>query len=175
MTLVSPGADVDAADINFMADRTIDKPIGRILASAAQSFASNTIVACLMGAEDYDTHGFHDVATNTSRITPTAGWAGYYDLDATLIYATRSDYLVVDAWWRKNGVTNIPPGGRRSETTGSVASHQAIHAHARIFLDPALGDYVELMGVQTNTAAAAALTAFVTPYITTMEWAFSRR
>jgi hypothetical protein len=175
MTLVSPGGKTFASDVNYLADRTIDKPIGRALASATQSFTNNITTAVAFGAEDYDTALAHDVAVNNSRITVPAGYAGYWTFEGTLLFGVRSDYQVVDSWWRKGGSINIPPGGRRSETTGSVSSFQAVHAKCTIFMDPALGDYVELMGVQTNVAAAAQVTAFAAQHISVAEWRFEHR
>jgi hypothetical protein len=175
MTYVSPGADVDAADINFIADRTIDRPACRVTASAAQAFANNVTQACLFGAEDYDTAGMHDITTLTSRFVPPAGYPGYYQFDATLIYGAGTDYQVTDAWFRKNGTVNLSPSGRRSNTTGSVSSFQAIHCHVTVFLDPVAGDYLELMGVQTNVAATSRNTAFSGQANTTVEGNFLRR
>lgn len=175
MSLVSPGGDVDAFEINLMADRTIDKPVGRILASATQSFANNTITSATWGLEDDDTHSMHDNVTNPTRITIPAGYAGRWQFDATLIFGARTDYQVVDCWWRKNGTTTIPPGGRRSNTNGQVSSFQAVHARCQVFLDPALGDYMELMGVQTNIGLAAQVTALSGQHISVAEWQFLRR
>lgn len=174
MTLVSPGDDVDAAPINTMSDRTIDKPIGRILATAVQSIANNTNVAIAFAGEDFDTHSFHDIVTNNTRITPTALWPGYYRFRTGIIHGARTDYLTVDCFFRKNGTTLVPPGNRRQLAT-TASGFQGVTAECMVFLDPSLGDYMEVIGLQSNVAAVAQNTAFSSPLINVCEWEFVRR
>jgi hypothetical protein len=171
-TLVAPGGVVNAADVNEAYDDAGNKQIGRALASGTQSFTHNITSAVALGAEDYDTANYHDIVTNNSRITPTK--SGYYRFNGTVIFGARTDYQVTDAWFRKNGATNIPPGGRRSSTTGQVNSFQAAHADVTIFMDATAFDYIEFVAVQTNVAAAAQVTAFAAQHISTVEWQFER-
>lgn len=174
MTLVSPGDDVDAAPINFMADRTIDRPIGRILSAAATSIPNNTVTAVPFAAEDYDTHSFHDIVTNNTRVTPTAAWPGYYAFTAGIIHGSRADYTLVDCFWRKNGSILVPPGNRR-QLAATAAGFQGVTAVCQVFLDPAAGDYMEVLALQLNGAAAAQALAFSSPLVATAEWRFMRR
>lgn len=175
MTLVSPGDDVDAAPINFLSDRTLDRPIGRILSAAATSIPHNTNTAVPFAAEDYDTHGFHDIVTNNTRIAPTSTWAGYYAFTAGIIHGSRADYTLVDCFWRKNGSILVPPGNRRQLAATAAAGFQGVTAVCQVFLDPAAGDYMEVLALHVNTAAVAQNLAFSSPLIATAEWRFMRR
>ena len=52
------------------------------------TIAGSTNTAITLTAEQYDTDGYHDNVTNTSRMTIPAGKAGYYQIVANCITAT---------------------------------------------------------------------------------------
>lgn len=166
------GDPVFASDVANLANFTTARPAGRALASATQSIPNNTNTAIALGAEDIDTHGFHDIVTNNSRITPTAGWAGYYRFSGAVIHGTRADYSTTDAFFRKNGTTSLAPGNRKQPPL--ISGFQAVHTFCTVALDPGSGDYLELMGLQVNGAAAAQVTGFSGVLICTVEWEFLR-
>ncbi|MEV6633872.1 hypothetical protein AB0M54_24285 [Actinoplanes sp. NPDC051470] len=174
---VQVGADVLAADINQL----LLKPIVRLIAQATQSLANATGTAMTFGAgsEDIDTHNFHDVAVNSTRITPSAGWAGYYRVGGAVMHGSRNDYSDFNAWIRKTAAINMPAahrgGYRYTPGSGSLnASVFAARTEVIVALDPASGDYIELMGQQSNAAAAAQLTNQSSQYSTVLELEFLR-
>jgi hypothetical protein len=174
---VTPGNVILASDYNNLRNFTTARPLCRITASAVQSIAHNVAagVAIAFGAEDVDTHNFHDLVTNNSRITPSTGWAGYYHVSGTVFMGARSDYGILDCWIRKTGATNLAASGRRGPM--GVATSQANSVSCgvdELFLDPALGDYIELMALHFNTAAAAQNTNQSAQFSSTLQLEFLR-
>ena len=168
MATVEVGDLVDANLLELMNN----PPVGRVLASGTQSMTHNTNTAVAFGAEDFDTHSFHDIVTNNSRVTPTTGYAGYYEFHGAVFHGSRADYTTNDAFFRKNGTTLIPPGNRRQPPL--ISGFQSVHTFCTVALDPASSDYIELMGLQVNGASAAQVTAFSGVLICTMQWKFLR-
>lgn len=149
------GDPVVAADISSLTSYTTTRPLVRLVAQSTQSIANNTNTAITfgVGSEDIDTHNYHDTASNTSRVTPTL--AGYYECFGTIMFGARSDYTNTNAWIRKNGVSNLAGGTRNGAGTASQVYTQV--AFAIVSCD-GVSDYVELVGNQSNGAAAAQLT-----------------
>jgi hypothetical protein len=52
----------------------------RLSKTSAQTISNATFTAVTYTAEDFDTNGFHDNSTNTSRITIPSGYDGYYEV-----------------------------------------------------------------------------------------------
>ena len=57
--------------------------VGANVTGANATVANNTLQTLAFNGETYDTNGFHDNATNNSRITIPSGKAGYYLVTAT--------------------------------------------------------------------------------------------
>lgn len=135
------------------------KPVCRLVAQSSQSAASNTTVAVTFGtsSEIIDTHNFHSESTNNSRITPNV--AGYYRVTGHAAFGARDDYRVTDSYLRLNGSTTVPGSSGRvnyptfSGTNSTTSSQVMTHSEAIINFNGST-DYVELMAVQTNVAAA---------------------
>ena len=104
----------------------------RLTKSANQTIASAASAAITFDGEAFDRGGYHDNATNNSRITiPTGrdgvhlfGAAHQWDADSYGIY-----------WFKLNGTTDIPGGDRKTQ---DLTGGQTFTA-----LDLAAGDYVE--------------------------------
>jgi hypothetical protein len=63
-----------------------------------QSIANTTQVILTFNDEVFDTNGFHDNATNNSRITIPTGYAGYYRITCNAAYAANGTgirYIIV--------------------------------------------------------------------------------
>jgi hypothetical protein len=127
---------------------------------SVQSIPDNTITALTFGAssEDIDTHGFHDTASNTSRITPTV--AGYYRFYGVYYCGTISVPVTIDASFRKNGATTIASGGKSPEA-GTAA--KSVTASCIQSMNGST-DYMEFMALQdsagaTNTNVSARFTS----------------
>jgi hypothetical protein len=150
---VAAGATIDATDITALQGYTTGRPLVRLIASGTQSIPHNTQTALTFtGAEDIDTHGYHDTATNTSRVTPLT--AGYYRARGVVYFGTRADYTLLEASIGKNGTT-IAPSGRRIPPL--ITGVQAVEAVAIVSVNGTT-DYIEVYGLHINSAAAAQVT-----------------
>jgi hypothetical protein len=112
------------------------------------NLAVNTGVATAvtMTSESFDTNGFHDNSTNTSRMTIPAGKAGKYLLVGSISF----DSVAVNSEirWYKNGAA-IGVGylaGIVNRNAGGVYGNGA-----SLIVDAAVADYYEMFAHQTNT------------------------
>lgn len=157
--MAASGDPVRATDVTAVSDLTTSRPLVRLVQQTGQNAADNITIAITFGAgsEDIDTHGFHDTAVNTSRVTPTV--AGYYECKGSVVFAARTDYRIMDGFFRKNGATIIAAGGRRSENGATTSTYQVAGAIFATVSFNGTTDYIELLGVQTNALAATPLTS----------------
>ena len=111
-----------------------------------QSLTNNTLTALTFNAELYDTDGFHDNATNNTRITIPAGLGGKYLVNGTVIYNTNGTGSRL-AQLHKNGAT-INDGadviGNASTYVGNIFS---------CVVSLVATDYLELIVRQTSGGA----------------------
>lgn len=166
------GDPVYASDVETIADYTTQRPLVRLIQQAAQSIPHNTNTAVTFGAgsEDIDTHNFHDVTTNPSRVKPTI--AGYYRCRATTLHGSRTDYTAINGWIRKNGTGNLAPAHRYGPSTSSTQVQTTI-AEAIVACD-GVTDYVESVVLQGNTAAVAQSTNLSSQFSSVFEVEFLR-
>lgn len=94
-----------AASVDVVAIQTASstKALVRLVQQLAQTINSDVDTAITFGAssEEIDTAGWHDVATNTSRITPTI--AGTIRFTGSVWWAADTDDVSVYASIGKNG------------------------------------------------------------------------
>ena len=112
--------------------------------AVSQTIASGATVAVGLDSEIYDPNGFHDNATNNTRITPTE--AGKYDVKAQIAWAVngigeRFCGIRLNGSGVEGGLT-IPAAG------GSIANF--MDASATVDMNGTT-DYVELIATQTST------------------------
>ena len=111
--------------------------------STSQSIANNTETAVTFDTEDFDTNGFHDNATNNSRITIPSGYAGKYLFTYMVTFVSNSTgirYLGI----RKNGtVVKYPAENSAIATDSTPLSFSVI-------LNLAVGDYVDIVAYQNS-------------------------
>ena len=58
--------------------------------SANQSISNNTTTSVTFNTENFDTDGFHDNSTNTSRFTVPTGKGGYYLVNGSITFAANT-------------------------------------------------------------------------------------
>lgn len=120
--------------------------------SATYVVANSTVVTLTFNSEKYDTNGFHDTGTNTSRFTIPAGKAGYYNCSLLFAFEPSSTgFRRVEIW--KNGSVMYKTDGN-GNNNGSTDT-KPISA----VLSLAVSDYIEFKVVQNS---GSNLTAYVT-------------
>jgi hypothetical protein len=113
--------------------------------SAAQTIANNTYTALTFDTEQFDTNTFHSTATNTSRFTIPAGYAGKYLINGQVLADSnatgkRNFYFYI------NGVAYL-------FTTTVQGSTIEPSLTASWVANLAVADYVELFYFQNSGAS----------------------
>jgi hypothetical protein len=112
--------------------------------SAAQSISNLTATAVTFNTEDFDTDGFHDNSTNTSRFTIPSGKAGKYLVTGNVNYLAGSVTGPRAAYIYKNGsVYNY-------QTQNAAVSPSPYGAIVKVsfVLNLAVSDYIEIFAFQ---------------------------
>lgn len=118
----------------------------RVRHSVAQSIPNATITALAFDSERYDTDGFHDPATNNSRLTIPAGEGGTYFLAGAVGFVSNATgerqfrFLL-------NGTTLLTVLEIQASSVGPVYFPLATE------YELAAGDYVELVVYQNSGGA----------------------
>ena len=118
-----------------------------------QSINSSTWTAITFTVEDYDTDGFHDNSTNTSRMTIPTGKGGKYQITAS------GDFTIVGTGGTFRGIRLYKNGAvYESPTTGAVL--RSIFANVDICtttldwtITLAATDYLEIYAFQDTGSA----------------------
>ncbi len=160
--------DTDAVYVyngsTWAAPKQVTKPVGRIVATGAQSIPDNTATAIAFSATDeIDTHNFHNPSSNNTRVTPTV--AGYYRFTGSYFSLAMTSPVSRSCYFRKNGTTAIAPGPR--DTGAQITSSQEVTA---IIECNGTTDYVELMAQQDSSGAVN--TGAASQQSSVMEWEF---
>lgn len=165
---VRPYEDIQALaeDVDADVNTIVNKPIGRITVTGTQALADNTQVAIQFPTDDIDTHNQHDPAVNNTRVTPNV--AGYYRFDGAIFFNEQTTPASIDANFRKNGVTNLPSGGRMP---GSATIASAIFLTLVVAMNGS-SDYIEAMGRQDS--AGADTTHQSAQFSSFMQWEYLR-
>ena len=162
------GDRIYAADVDDLEDQTTGAPIGRLVQTVAQTgIASNTATAITFTTEDVDSHGYHDNATNNSRVTPTL--AGWYRVSGAVCIAGATDYTVFEAVIGKNG-TAIAPATR---TAPNATSNTLLNPASALVECNGSSDYFELRFRATKGAGTIS-TAVSSQFASVLEWEFVR-
>lgn len=155
--MVASGDEITAADITDLEDLTIRRPAVRLVQAVVQSMPDNTQTALTFTTEELDDYGFHDVAVNNTRITPTvAGWYRFTGAYVSGVLTTPVSFMVI---LRKNG-TNIPSGFRNTGLGTFPSSTISLLAEMN-----GTTDYMEMTGIQDS---AGATNTAVTTWATSM-------
>ena len=119
----------------------------RAYSSAAQSLAPGVDTALTLDSERFDTDGYHDTVTNTSRLTVPTGLGGYYWIGGTVAFAANATGQR-SAQIRLNGATAIVYAD--GNAAGGSLPHAIIVSTLFHLAD---ADYVELIGWQSSGGA----------------------
>lgn len=106
------------------------------------------------GTDILDPRGWHNPASNSSRITPDR--AGWYDVRGCVVFGGQTDYNNVEAYFRKNGTTAIE--GANMITPSAVASTLCLPVVALVQFNGTT-DYLELMGRMDRSGNGTGSTA----------------
>lgn len=149
MTVTAPvavGDDVLAEHINLF----LNRPRVRLVQAAVQSIPDVTATALTFaaGSEDVDSHNYHDVATNSQRITPTQ--AGWFTFRGMLVLSGMTTPVTRSVQFRKNGVTLVAPSARDAGAASITNTPAAVSA---LIQCNGSTDYVELVVTQDSAGA----------------------
>jgi hypothetical protein len=150
---------------------TVYRPMVRLVQNAAQPLghAVNAVLTFGAGSEELDTHGFHDTATNPSRVTPNV--AGWYRCRAHLhMAATAGNLTQLGCGLQKNGARVAPQNVVRPDpsTAGSSAASEALISCN------GTTDYIEAIVQQQNASAVSKDTSTAAPFVSTLEVVYER-
>lgn len=164
------GARVKAGvdDLDARATALEDKPIVRLTQAVVQSIPNGADTAITFTTEDMDSHGYHDTATNNTRVTPTK--AGIYTVEATFAVAGRADYTTVGVAVYKNGSPQAPRNRTGPNTSNAI---RTVNTSALVSMNGTT-DYVEVWGIQSNAAAVAVNTSAGSSFASVLEMKFER-
>lgn len=142
-----------ASDVNAITNSSSGKPLIRLVQQTTQSIPSNADTAVLFGAgsEEYDLSGWHDVATNTSRITPNV--AGYISLRGKVWWAADTDLIAIHAAIGKNS-SIVERNTILLPATVTASTPRSVEVFARLACNGTT-DYFELAAKQLQTGAGS--------------------
>lgn len=121
----------------------------RVYHSTTQTFSQGSSLAVLFNSERYDTNGFHDTSSNTSRITIPTGFGGYYLIGGAAATSTTGAATKHTVSVRLNGTTVI---GKTIDVSPSLYVSTLIMPPVPYYLSA--GDYVELLDEMDGTGTA---------------------
>jgi hypothetical protein len=155
-TTYAVGQRLTASILQTLADATVNRAVVRLVATSTQNLTNNTSTAITFGASStiIDTAGLHSEVSNTSRVTPTT--AGYYLAWGAVVHGSRSDYTSVRAAIRFNGTDQAGDNRVASNTT---AGTRTATAGPVMLLCNGTTDYIEISGLQVNSATATQATS----------------
>ena len=114
--------------------------------SSGYDVANNTLATLTFNGERFDTTGFHDNATNNSRITIPSGKSGKYLFTAqTFFDANATGKRAI--WLSYNG-SRTGVSSTSSSNAGSSAAE--IGSQVSVVVDATAGDYFELVAYQNS-------------------------
>jgi hypothetical protein len=148
------GGIVFAADTIDIAAATTGRPVVKLVQQAGSSqtglaTATDAAITFGSGSEEIDTHNWHDVSTNNTRITIGTGWGGVYRVDIKIIMAFSTTITSINACLRKNG-SNLERSGNTKPNATANVNVAATPLSTLVTL--AAGDYIE--AVTTFVASA---------------------
>lgn len=161
------GAIVEEDDFTTVEQSSSEKPLVKLVPSATTSLGDNSETPVSFGSTEIDTDSFWSAGSPT-RITPTV--EGYYRLSGVVMFASRTDYVIIGGAFAKNGSVQIPrvriaPGTAGGARTVSLSTILTANGST---------DYFELMAVQDNSAGATSTTSASGSFSSSFECEFLR-
>jgi hypothetical protein len=116
--------------------------------SSSQSISNNTFTAITFPSEGWDTDGFHDTSSNTSRITIPTGKGGKYDFSLVVQFASDITSRLIVAIY-KNGAALT---GEGLDADGRIYDFKSTldTGIGNITVDAVATDYFEMFVYQTS-------------------------
>lgn len=112
---------------------------------AAQTLTNGTGTAITFNAESFDTDAFHNLSTNTDRLTVPAGKAGYYLFFASIMFdGSGTGQRTITLLKNGAGLTGY------AQTRSSPISGGYMTTNALAILNLAVADYVSITGYQNS-------------------------
>ena len=122
----------------------------KVTQSSAQTISAATTTALAFNTEDEDTDGFHDNATNNTRLTVPAGLGGLYLVGAVWgVNSALGDGKRITLHIAKNGTTIT---GSPVESNAASTSER-VNVTTTTIIRLAATDYIEAMAWQGATAS----------------------
>ena len=117
--------------------------------NVSTTVVANTVYQVPFPTEEFDTNGFHDTSTNTSRLTIPTGYAGKYILTGWMNNAvgTPGSYQLFQVY--KNGSFYTTGGVREGQYARSGTGANAPFSFTTT-VNASVGDYFELYYQQNN-------------------------
>lgn len=100
--------------------------------------------------ENFDTNGFHDNSSNTSRITIPTGYAGKYNIQATWASDSAGSYGNIYLYKNGSAITNIGTDGGKIVGVGGM-SNNYFALNGAVTISLAEADYLEIYIQFSNT------------------------
>jgi hypothetical protein len=149
------GQRISAATLQALADYTVNRPLVRLVSTAAQNLADNTATSIAFGTGStlIDTHGYHSESTNNTRVTPVL--AGYYEIFGLVAYGAATTLLTLQTVIRLNGVDQ--PGNTRQGPNATSSARSTAAGPITLFCD-GLTNYIEVAGLQDNSGGTTIAT-----------------
>jgi hypothetical protein len=160
-----------ALDTDFAAIEAASttKPVVQVYLSGVQSIPDNTLTALSFGSENFDSHGFHSVSVDPSRLIPNI--AGIYRMTGVVYFAGRTDWSQVKVVSRKNGSTELAPS---MEWGNVVTTGTHGFRYSGLIAFNGTTDYVEMCVLQNNGANVAVNALAGNPSISLIEMEYIR-
>lgn len=111
--------------------------------SANQSISNNTTTSVTFNTENFDTDGFHDNASNTSRFTVPTGKGGYYLVNGSITFAANATGARAVYVYKNGAIANY------TVQTGAIASIFSI-INFNFTIKLVATDYVEIFVYQSS-------------------------
>ena len=110
--------------------------------NADQTITNTTNTTVAFNSEEYDTHSFHDLSTNNSRMTIPSGMGGKYILGFSCVTGAMAANTYFQAKFLLDGTTTI---GQNKETVGATEGSNGVVMSFSIIKELLAGSYVEVV------------------------------
>lgn len=173
MVSFSPGGILYAADLQALADASVDRPRVKLIQQAAQNLSNNTDtpITFAAGSTDVDTHGLHSESVNNTRITfdRDGTWRMRCSLFMTFP-GSGVTYVLLQLGIYLNGSIQVPRVRGSGPTTANIsACHQASFE-----IEADAGQYVEMIGLQQASTTGTKATTVGGSFASTFEAIYMR-
>jgi hypothetical protein len=164
------GDELVAADLQLLANLTVNRPYCKVVQQVAQNLANNTdtLITFGTGSEVEDTNGMHNESSDTSRLVVPDGYDGWWKVNGTLFMAAAGSgvtYVNLQSSIYLSGSVQIP---RNRVGFGPNQSNVSATSMIVMEVEATAGQYFELVASQiastTGTKATSAGGSFASVF-----------